>query len=295
MRRLVLPVRLVRNLLQWIGLFTHVQSLRSTLQRVQMNIMPGVTVCPHRLVFIAGVPKAGTTWLENLIGSIPGFRRLAFYDPKNLLPEHILDPNLIEHLPVRGNFFIKTHVMALPEGTEALRRHGVPTIVMVRDLRDQCVSQFYHVLSDPTHPNHDFYKIADCSTAFSHCLDVSLNEYAEWIRGWLREIRGDSPFLLLRYEDLQADTNGQFARVLKHCDVVLTNGMIDAVIEKVSIEARQGSNLGIRLKQGNTFRAGRVGDWRSHFSSSDVERFKRMANDVLVSLGYERDDTWQTV
>ena len=51
---------------------------------------------PHRLVFIAGLPKSGTTWLENLMGAIPGYRRLVCYDLNNSLFEHKLDPAVLE-------------------------------------------------------------------------------------------------------------------------------------------------------------------------------------------------------
>ena len=254
-----------------------------------------MTVYPHRLVFVAGLPKSGTTWLQNLMLAVPAYRRLACYDPRNLLFEHVLDPALVEHLPVQGNFFIKTHVEARPEGVEALCRFGVPTVIMVRDLRDQCVSRFYHVLNDPAHRHHNYYKNGERAEVFSHCLDIAVHEYAGWIRGWLAELRKNSSlFMLVRYEDLRMDVKGQFSRALEHFDIALAEEQIDAIIAGVSAQARQGADLASRLKSGkSTLRAGRVGDWRKHFSKSDVEYFKSVANDVLVSLGYEHDDQWQ--
>lgn len=290
----VIPVYTPRRLLQRSGLLPQARYFKMLLQHAQMHLAPGANVYPHRLVFIAGLPKSGTTWLENLVGAIPGYRRLVCYDPRNLLAEHILDPVLLDYVPTRGNFFTKTHVEARPESVEALRRHNVPTVVMVRDPRDQCVSRFYHVLSEPSHRHYDLYKHGERSAAFSHCVDICVTEYAAWLRGWLQVIRSDGRFMLLRYEDMRADVKEQFLRVLRHFDIALTGREVDAVIERVSAWAGQGSSLKQRLKQGNTLRAGRIGDWRSHFSSSDVERFKAMANDVLLSLGYEKDDAWQT-
>lgn len=287
------PVDVLKGLLQHAGLLPHARYLKMLLQHAQMHFLPRANVYPHRLVFIAGLPKSGTTWLENLVGAIPGYRRLVCYDPKSLLIEHILDPVLLDYVPARGNFFIKTHVEARPEGVEALRRHKVPTVVMVRDLRDQCVSRFYHVLDEPSHRHYEFYKHGDRSAAFAHCVDECITYYANWIRDWLRVIDSDSHFLLVRYEDMRADVKGQFLRVLKHFDIALTNGEVDTIIEEVSRWARQGASLGERLKEGSTLRAGRIGDWRTHFSIPDVGRFKAMANDVLVSLGYEKDDAWQ--
>lgn len=285
-------VRILRTALRYDKPFLHMQTFNRFLQNIQMAILPGVTVYPHRLVFIAAMPKSGSTWLENLVGAIPGYRRLACYDPKGLLYQHILDPALLDHIPARGNFFIKTHVEARPEGVAALRLHNVPTVVLVRDLRDQCVSRFHDILNRPSHRHHDLYANGDRTEAFTHCVNICVTDYANWIRGWTQVMRDDDRFALVRYEDMRENIKAQFMRVLKRFDIAIADDKIDRIIEKVAVKANQGSGLETRLKRGNTLRSGRVGDWRSHFSPADAKLFKEKANDTLVSLGYEKDDTW---
>jgi hypothetical protein len=285
-------VRILRTALRYDKPFLHMQTINRFLQNAQMAILPGVNVYPHRLVFIAAMPKSGSTWLENLVGSIPGYRRLAYYDPKGLLTQHILDPALLEHVPARGNFFIKTHVEARPEGVDALRRHNVPTVVLVRDLRDQCVSRFYHVLNLPSHRHHDLYANGERAESFTHCVNVCVNDYADWIRGWVKVTRDDDRFALVRYEDMRENIKAQFLRVIERFDIEIADDKIDRIIEEVAAKSKLGSDLETRLKQGNTLRSGRVGDWRSHFSPADVKLFKEKANDTLVWLGYEKDDKW---
>lgn len=274
-------------------LIPRLRGLHSVLQRLEMKWLSVPTTYPHRLVFIAGLPKAGTTWLETLMMSVPDCQKLAWHDPKGRLDEHVLDPVLFEKLPVKGNFFIKTHVAAGAEGVEALRNHAVPTVVMVRDLRDQCVSHFYHVINDSTHPLHNKYKNEQPSKAFSYCVELAATEYAEWCRNWLREIKKDEKlFMLVRYEDLHADTKGTFQRVLKHFEMDLTNERVDDIIREVSIQSKAGLSLAKQLARGKTLRAGRIGDWREYFTPVDVEYLKSNANDVLVALGYEQNENW---
>jgi hypothetical protein len=170
---------------------------------------------------------------------------------------------------------------ARPEGVEALRRNRVPTVILVRDLRDQCVSRFYHVINQPSHRHHEFYLNGERSEAFSHCVGITIDEYSAWIRDWLRLIQTDgSLFLVVRYKDIRVDPKGQFLRVLKHFDIDLSDKIVNDIIESVSVRANRDSDLSKRLKKGkNTLHAGCIGDWRSHFYSSDIDRFKEVDTD----------------
>jgi len=40
------------------------------------------------------------------------------------------------------------------------------------------------------------------------------------------------------------------------------------------------------------WRKGVVGDWRTYFTEETKERFKAMAGELLVELGYERGTGW---
>jgi hypothetical protein len=42
-----------------------------------------------------------------------------------------------------------------------------------------------------------------------------------------------------------------------------------------------------------TFRSGKVGGWREHFTPEITALFKQEASDLLVQLGYEKDMDWQ--
>lgn len=270
------------------------RTVKSEWQRIQAMTLPPVSRYKQRFVFIAGLPKAGTTWMENLVETIPHYRRLAPFDPRASLDNHVLDRSLLQKLPGRGNYFLKTHVEAYPEGVAALIEYQVPTLVMVRDLRDQCVSRFYHVLNQPEHRHHDFYIHEDHEVAFKHCIEVSITEYAAWIRGWLNVIETRNMlFKMIRFEDMRSNTGLVFREVLEHFSINLDDETIEEIIQKVALASRKSRSLKQGIKSGtNTFRSGKIGEWREHFSSASIEYFKSQANDVLVDCGYETSENW---
>ena len=57
-------------------------------------------------------------------------------------------------------------------------------------------------------------------------------------------------------------------------------------------QAIQILKAGISPQKSGTFRKGKPGDWREHFSEANKGRFKEIAGDLLVRLGYEDSDQW---
>ncbi len=41
-----------------------------------------------------------------------------------------------------------------------------------------------------------------------------------------------------------------------------------------------------------TFRSGKTGEWKNHFTDEHKKIFKDVAGDLLIKLGYEKDNDW---
>jgi hypothetical protein len=48
----------------------------------------------------------------------------------------------------------------------------------------------------------------------------------------------------------------------------------------------------IQPKKSHTFRSGKTGGWKNHFTDAHKKLFKDVAGDLLVQLGYEKDNDW---
>ena len=90
--------------------------------------------------------------------------------------------------------------------------------------------------------------------------------------------------LMVRYESLLADPATSISAMLRFLGAREDAEIMTELIESTSFARSAG--------KGGFFRKGRSGDWANHFTADDVARFKRLAGDLLIELGYEQDHRW---
>ena len=89
----------------------------------------------------------------------------------------------------------------------------------------------------------------------------------------------------------------RFEDLINNRDLTL-NAMLDEVEKTGSkIPAPREKALSILVnaiqpKKSHTFRSGKTGGWKEHFTGEHKKLFKDVAGDLLVRLGYERDNNW---
>jgi len=92
--------------------------------------------------------------------------------------------------------------------------------------------------------------------------------------------------MCIRFEDLIHQRDAILAVMLD--EVESTGYKITMPREKaLSILAQA-----IRPRKSHTFRTGKTGGWREHFTVEHKNLFKDVAGDLLVKLGYEKDNDW---
>src|SRR2546426_1625946 len=250
---------------------------------------------PHHLIFIAGLPKSGTTWLAQLLDAVPGYRDRWPRDPDDCVFNHDLCEAAFASLPWDLYSVVKLHTRFTPTNLAVIEKFKVRTVVMYRDLRDQCVSWYFHVLYDSGHRHHQYYKEVSKEEGLSHCIEITLEHYVPWIHGW-QPLVAQHPdrFLEVRYEDLQVDPVKVLTRVLEFYDIRLPEERIAEIVARTAAKTKFDLRANLRWRSG-TARKGIVGDWRNHLTDRHVQRFKDVCGKFLVELGYEKDMSWTVV
>jgi hypothetical protein len=251
---------------------------------------------PHHILFIAGLPKSGTTWIENFLYHVPGYVPRMLGGRVEDLVRHELSPTAFSHFPKTSYSFVKTHTNPNRQNFQIIEAAGIHrTLITVRDPRDVALSRYHYLLKhpkDPSEPNVFDYAAVSESEGYEHSARIVLAHYVPWMQGWLtRAEEKPEEHLVLRYEDILADPARQFLKISSFfelsLDPVTVESLLDQVNKKMKSNSARSTNV-VGLK--STFRSGRAGDWRTLLSSTLSAEFEENARPILTALDYLADE-----
>ncbi len=184
------------------------------------------------------------------------------------------------------------HLFARPEAVARVTSPKFAPYFIFRDPRDVVVSHVFYVTDMETrHVHHDYYRSLpdfnarltasilgrpDSGIEFPNIAD----RFAPYL-GWL----GQKEVLTIHFEDL-----------IHNREMTLTS-IMDHLLSRVSLPATRQLILdsletSINPKKSPTFRSGKTGEWKKHFTDEHKKIFKEVAGDLLIKLGYEKDGNW---
>ena len=184
------------------------------------------------------------------------------------------------------------HLFARTEAVARVTSSAFVPYFIFRDPRDVAVSHVFYVTDmEARHVHHDYYQsLPD----FDARLKVSIlgrtdtdiefpniaNRFAPYL-GWL-----DQPSVLaIHFEDLILERAATLSRIMEH---LLVRAPLPVPRERI-LEALESS---INPGKSPTFRSGKTGEWKKHFTPEHKKIFKDVAGDLLIRLGYEKNNDW---
>ena len=177
---------------------------------------------------------------------------------------------------------------------EALTGPHKATIFVYRDPRDMIVSHvFYATEMHKGHGMHPYYtEVLDSTEKRIDAQILGVEEpgfelscvktkYEAYL-GWLAQPN----VLCIRFEDLILNRVEVLGVIL---DYLAQLGFTPSVTRREAIETLTSA---IAPRKSGTFRKGKPGNWREHFSQENINHFKEATGDLLVRLGYEQNADW---
>jgi sulfotransferase 6B1 len=197
----------------------------------------------------------------------------------------------LQHLPtgVIGWGYLE----ASPENVAFLCRPDRVNYFIYRDPRAMLVSQvFFATDMHEEHGMHTYYKslpgvgerlnVAITGIDRDGLYMVSVKKRYEAVFQWLEQ----KNILCLRFEDLMERRDETLDAML--AEIEKTGYQIPASRAKALNVLRKA----IQPRKSRTFRSGTTGGWREYFTEAHKKLFKEVAGDLLVRLGYEKNNDW---
>jgi hypothetical protein len=186
------------------------------------------------------------------------------------------------------------YLRSIPEIIDYIKNHQeILSFFVYRDPRDQIISSiFYAAEIHEGHAQHDYYRSISMDERIKteilgrdepgllHLPNV--RDHYEHYLGWL----DCASVLCLKFEDLRLNQAQSLSAILDHIE---SRGFR---IPTPRAKALTMIHTAIQPQKSATFRKGKTGGWREHFTPEHKALFKEISGDLLLRLGYEEDNDW---
>jgi hypothetical protein len=267
-------------------------------QRARFAFMPA-PVRGWPILLGISFPKSGTHLLDQILlgfsNVAPFSRRLhSFYAEYEGESGHKRAPEqaLAWLDALRPSDIASAHLFARPEAVTRVCSAAFVPYFIFRDPRDVLVSHVFYVTDmEARHVHHDYYqslpdfearlKVSilgrpDTNIEFPNIVD----RFAPYL-GWL-----DQPEVLtIHFENLINDRASTLTCIMDH---LLARVPLPTPRELI-LNSLESS---INPTKSPTFRSGKTGEWKQHFTEEHKIIFKEIAGELLIQLGYEKDNDW---
>lgn len=214
--------------------------------------------------------------------------------------------------------FLYTHFCLSPELEENYADlPGLKKIIMIRDLRDVCISIVYQIRKGAWPGLTEKQRRAFLAMPFEQQLlfvmqyDYDVHQVAEFAPNSIQVSIGqvarqahyyaqDPSHLVCRYESLVGPKGGgsitaQVEEIRRIAEFLQLSISVQSLYEIASLlygnEVNPFGRKGFENFE-STFQHGQVGRWRALFNEEHKRVFKEKLGEILIALGYEKDHKW---
>ena len=238
--------------------------------------------------FIVSYPRSGNTWTRFLVANLLNPQEeVTFASIENQVPDTEAQSRI--HLRrVPRPRFIKSHQYFHPRYRKV--------VYIVRDPRDVVLS--YYDFQRKYRQIEDAYPLASFVSDFvaGRMISASWGTWKENVGSWIYARGGSPDFLLLRYEDMLADTLNQTTRLAEFLGLKPTATLLERAIGRSAadhmreLERTQGQQW-VSTKGKRTdipfVRCATSGAWKTKLPEASVAEIETACGSLMSTLGYE--------
>lgn len=202
----------------------------------------------YKFIFIIGLPKSGTTMLEQILRSLGYIDQssspLRIFDNRNLKNPHDISERMFKRVPRTKLSFLKLHTHYTDKNLDIIKKFNPKVIITFRNLTDVLISRYNHIISDKKHRHHNEIINLKYNDGFKKSLLIKnskdtpirpLDYFYFWIKNWKREIdERNLRFLKLNYENYAADRRKYVQSILDFLEINDVN--LDDLLIKIKLK-----------------------------------------------------------
>jgi hypothetical protein len=193
---------------------------------------------------------------------------------------------------LQSNDVASAHLFARPDAIKKVCSPKFIPYFIFRDPRDVVVSHVFYVTEmELKHVHHNYYQsLPDFDSRLKISIlgrtdtNIEFPNIAERFAPYLDWLN-HKEVLSIHFEDLIHHRIETLTKIMNHfLDKVPLQTSRQLILD--SLEAS------INPTKSPTFRSGKTGEWKKYFNEQHKQIFKEAAGDLLVRLGYEKDNNW---
>ncbi len=262
-------------------------NLRSCLDRVKN----------HRTIYHCCIQKSASQWFFYFWNDvvIRNSLNLRYFNPNEDFC--LRTPEILRKLQWLPKYRIVSPLFVRYPDFERMKKpQEYKTFFVARDPRDVIVSSYFSMrYSHPSNPHVE--KMRDDLMGMSkeegieYFIHHSQLGYFVLLDEWIRAYESNH-FAWFRYEDLFGnDQLEHFKRLMDYLEGEISKEALQEVLNRNSFGKISGRDRGEENIHDH-YRKGKSKDWIEHFTKKHKRLFKEFTGDLLIRLGYEKDNSW---
>lgn len=259
---------------------------------------------PVNNVFHCCPQKTGSQWIKAILADViiyknSGFTTISYpeYLRENKIKlkdkKRFVFPTLFPDKKIITPFYVSSKDFKLVPKPNKYRAFFV-----IRDPRDLLISQYFSKKKSHIRGSRRLVRIRkilnklDLEEGLLAVIEeLNSNGYWERVRSWVN-LKGEN-IKIIRFEDLiNMHSVETFKDLFQFCQMDLPQNELNELMDKYSFfNITKGRTKGKEDISSN-YRKGISGDWINYFTPKVKKEFIRIAGDLVVDFGYEKDNNW---